>query len=300
MRVFVTGATGFVGTAVVQELLSAGHQVTGLARSEAAAQKLIDLGAEVHRGDLNDIPSLQAGATAADGVIHLGFIHDFSRFKEMCAVDGKAIEAIGETLAGTDRPFIVTSGTGVIAKDSIITEQDRLQDDHSPRSATERAVDKIVAKGVRASVVRLPPCTHGEGDKGGFIPLLTGIAKERGSSAMIKDGSNVWPAVHKEDAARLYRLALEANAPGGTRYHAVAEQGVPFKIIATAIGEKLGLPVISLQPDDIAAHFTWFAYFAQFNNLSSAAITQNMLGWTPIHPSLREDLEGDVYFPANN
>lgn len=298
MKVFVTGATGFVGTAVVKELLAAGHQVAGLARSEAAAQKLISLGAEAHRGDLTDIDSLKAGAANADGVIHLGFIHDFSRFKEMCAVDEQVIEAIGETLAGTTRPFIVTSATGVLAKNGIITEQDRSESDINPRVATEKAVDKIAAKGVRVSVVRLPPSVHGEEDRGGFIPILIRLAKEKGKSVMINDGANVWPAVHQRDAARLYRLALEKNTGSGTRYHAVAEQGVPFNIIATTIGEKLGVPVVSLDPDEANAHFTWFAHFARFNNQTSSEATKSALGWTPTHATLPEDLTGNAYFPS--
>ncbi|QJB38363.1 SDR family oxidoreductase [Chitinophaga oryzae] len=300
MKVFVTGATGFVGTAVVKELLAAGHQVAGLARSEAAAQKLIALGAEAHRGDLTDLESLKAGAANADGVIHLGFIHDFSRFKEMCAVDEKVIEAIGEALAGTARPFIVTSATGVLAKNGIITEEDRSESDANPRVATEKAVDKVAAKGVRVSVVRLPPSVHGEEDKGGFIPILIRLAREKGQSVMINDGANVWPAVHQRDAARLYRLALEKNADGGTRYHAVAEQGVSFNIIATTIGEKLGVPVVSLGPDEAAAHFTWFAHFARFNNRSSSEATKAALGWNPTHATLPEDLAGNAYFPAEH
>lgn len=300
MKVFVTGATGFVGTAVVKELLAAGHNVLGLARSEAAAQKLISLGAEAHRGDLTDIDSLKAGVAQADGVIHLGFIHDFRRFKEMCAIDEKVIEAMGEALAGTARPFIVTSATGVLAKNGIITEQDRSESDANPRVATEKAVDKIAAKGVSVSVVRLPPCVHGEEDKGGFLPILIRLAKEKGTSVMINDGANVWPAVHQRDAARLYRLALEKNAGGGTRYHAVAEQGVPFNLIATTIGEKLRLPVMSLDPDEAAAHFTWFAHFAKFNNLSSGEATKAELGWNPVQATLLQDLGGSAYFPAEN
>jgi nucleoside-diphosphate-sugar epimerase len=260
---------------------------------------LTSLGAEAHRGDLTDIDSVKAGAAKADGVVHLGFIHDFSRFAEMCALDAQVIEAIGEVLAGSDKPFIVTSGTAVLAKDGVVTESDRAVSGTSPRVATENAVDKIAAKGVRVSVVRLPPCVHGEEDKSGFVPLLTGIARERRKSAIINGGANVWPAVHRLDAARLYRLALEKNAAGGTRFHAVAEQGVSFKTIATAIGKRLQLPVVSLSPDEVAAHFTWFAHFAQINNLSSAEATKTLLGWQPVHPTLAEDLAGNVYFPAD-
>lgn len=299
MKVFVTGATGFIGSAVVKELLAAGHQVTGLARSEEAVQKLAALGAEAHRGDLTDLQSLQSGAAAADGVIHLGFIHDFSRFKEMCTLDEKVIEAIGETLAGTARPFIVTTGSAVVAKNGVLTEEDRIEQETHPRTATERAVDTIAEKGVRVSVVRLPPLVHGADDTHGFLPIMAGIAREKGKAAMVNDGANVWPAVHRLDAARLYRLALEKNAAGGTRYHAIAEQGTPFKTIVTIIGERLHLPVVSLSSEEAAAHFTWFTHFAKINNPTSAEATKKALGWNPTHPSLSEDMAGDVYFPAN-
>lgn len=298
MKVFVTGATGFIGSAVVKELLAAGHEVTGLARSEEAAQKVAALGAKVHRGDITDTASLQSGAAAADGIIHTGFIHDFSRFAEMCALDGKAIDAMGEVLIGSQRPIIITGGTGVIVGDRVVTENDGVEDQSHPRAETERAVGRIVAKGVRASVVRLPPLCHGTGDTHGFLPILAGLAKEKGRSAMINGGTNIWPAVHRLDAARLYRLALESNPAGGTRFHAVAEEDNAFKTVATTIGERMHLPVVSLNPEEAAAHFGWFAHFAKFNNRVSADITKKTLGWNPVHPTLAEDMAADVYFPA--
>ncbi|WP_228442085.1 NAD-dependent epimerase/dehydratase family protein [Chryseobacterium nematophagum] len=211
MKVFVTGATGFIGTAVVKELLSSGHKVLGLARSEESAHKLKLMGAEVHKGDLTHPESLQSGALQSDAVIHLGFIHDFTRFEEVCAIDKKAIEAIGEALLGTERPFLVTSGTAIIAKESIATENDDVKNTRHPRIATEKAVDEISAKGVKACVIRLPPSVHGEGDDYGFIPILIRIAKEKGISAMINEGHNVWPAVNRLDVAQLFRLILEQS-----------------------------------------------------------------------------------------
>lgn len=297
MKVFVTGATGFVGTAVVQELLNAGHQVLGLARSEESANKLIESGAEVHRGDLNDFESLKAGAEASDAVIHLGFVHDFTRFEEMCKLDGKVIETIGETLLGTDKPFLITSGTALFSKDGLTIETDRAVNPH-PRIATENAADAIAAKGVKVAVIRLSPSVHGEGDKIGFVPLLINIAREKGISAMINEGNNFWPAVHRLDAAKLYRLALEKPFESGTRYHAAAEQGIPFKTIATEIAERLQIPLVSLTSDEAAEHFTWFAHFAQLSNLTSSEETRKTLDWNPQHSTLLEDLQGCVYFPG--
>lgn len=297
MKVFVTGASGFIGMAVVEELLAAGHQVTGLARSEEAALKIAALGAVPHRGDLNDVESLKSGAAAADGVIHLGFIHDFKNFAAMCAVDEKAIEAMGEVLAGTTRPFLIASGTAIIHKNGLVTEQDRITHENAPRTISEKTANRLAEKGVHTVIIRLS-IVHGENDPG-FITLLGGIAKDKGKSAMILEGTNVWPSVHKRDAANLIRLALEKEAAPGTYYHAVAEQGIPFKNIATVIGKKLDLPVVSLQPEEVADHFTWFSHFAQFNNLVSSEFTRQSLGWTPRHSTLLEDMEGEIYFPAN-
>ncbi|HEX7869194.1 MAG TPA: SDR family oxidoreductase [Chryseobacterium sp.] len=297
MKVFVTGATGFVGTVVVQELLKAGHTVLGLARSEESAKKLIDAGAEVHHGDLNNFESLKSGAAIADAVIHLGFVHDFSRFEEMCKLDGKVIETIGETLIGTDKPFLITSGTALFSRDGLTTENDLSANNPHPRIATENAADKMAAKGVKVAVIRLSPSVHGEGDLIGFVPLLIKIAREKGISAVINDGNNHWPAVHRLDAAKLYRLVLEKTFEKGTRFHAVAEQGIPFKVIAKEISERLNIPLVSLNSEEAAEHFSWFTHFAKLDNQTSSEITRNTLDWNPQHPTLLEDLKGSVYFP---
>ncbi|RZK12759.1 MAG: SDR family oxidoreductase [Flavobacterium sp.] len=296
MKVFVTGATGFIGTAVVQELLENGHQVLGLARSEESANKLIEAGAEAHRGDLNDFESLKSGAIASDAVVHLGFVHDFTRFEEMCALDAKVIETIGEALLGTGKSFLITSGTALFSKDGITTEKDLSANNPHPRIATENAADAIAAKGVKVAVVRLSPSVHGKGDLIGFVPTSITIAKQKGISAVINDGGNFWPAVHRLDVAKLYRLALEKPFESGTRYHAVAEQGIPFKDIATEIAERLDVPLMSLSNDEATQHFGWFAHFAKLNNLTSSEETRATLGWNPQHPTLMEDLQSDVYF----
>ncbi len=295
MKVFITGATGFVGSAIVQELISAGHEVLGLARNEAAADLLTAAGAQAHRGDLEDLESLKRGALAADGVIHTGFIHDFTRYKECCEVDRRAIEAIGEALKGTDKPFIVTSGTALLTSGNLAVETDtRAADNPNPR-LTEEAADTVATSGVRVSVVRLPPSVHGEGDHG-FVPILINIAREKGTSVYRGDGNNLWPAVHRLDAAKLFRLALEKNAEGGTRYHGVAEEGIPFKKIAEVIGRRLGLPVISKTPDEAEMHFDWFEHFAAFNNPTSSTQTKAQLNWNPVNINLTEDIDNDYYF----
>jgi len=295
MRIFITGATGFVGTAVVQELISAGHQVLGLARSDASADALKATGAEVHRGDLQDLDSLRSGAAASDGVIHTGFIHDFSRFKEVCEVDKVAIDAIAEVLAGSDRPFIVTSGTALVSPGTIATE-DIIPSFHPsfPRMS-EQAADAAAAAGVCAAVLRLSPSVHGEGDLHGFIPMLIKIAREKGVSAYIGEGQNRWNAVHRLDAAKLYRLALE-NASPGTRFHAVAEQSITLKDIAIAIGKGLNIPVVAKSAEEAAGHFGWFAGFAAIDCPASSKLTQHRLDWHPTNPTLLADLEKGVYF----
>lgn len=300
MKVFVTGATGFVGSAVVQELLAGGHQVLGLARSEESAGKLTEAGAEVHRGDLTDFESLKTGASVADAVVHLGFVHDFTRFEEMCELDRKVIESIGEVLMGTDKPFLITSGTALFSKEGITNENDRSFTSPYPRMATEDAADDIAAKGVKVAVIRLPPSVHGKGDMIGFVPILIRLAKEKGISAVIQGGDNVWPAVHKLDAAKLYRLALEKPFVGGTRYHANAEQGIPFKNIAGAIAEQLKVPVVSLTPEEAVQHFAWFEHFAHLNNHTSSEQTRQYLGWEPQHATLLEELKSPVYFPEQS
>lgn len=293
MRIFVTGATGFIGSAIVRDLIDAGHSVLGLARSDAAAASLEAMGADAHRGDLEDLDSLHSGAEASDGVIHAGFIHDFSKFVENCEIDRRAIEAIGAALSGSDRPLIVTSGTALLPQGRIANEDDQPQPGN-PRIASEQATAALAARGVRAAVLRLPPSVHGEGDHG-FVPLLVGLAREKGVSAYIGDGANHWPAVHRFDAAPLFRKAVELASPGA-HYHGVAEQGIPFREIAEAIGRGLGVPVVGLNVEDAAAHFGWFARFAGIDNRVSGERTKAALGWQPTHQGLLADLAGTSYF----
>jgi nucleoside-diphosphate-sugar epimerase len=297
MRVFVTGATGFVGSAVVQELIAAGHQVLGLARSDEGANKLIAAGAEVHRGDLEDLDSLLRGAAATDGVIHTGFIHDFSRFKEVCEVDRRVIEALGKALAGTGKPFVITSGIGLLTnKGRLATENDKGADDNpNPRIASEKAADVAAELGARVSLIRLPPTVHDAGDHG-FIPMIINIAREKGIAIYQEEGANRWPAVHRLDAAKLYRLALEQVATPGIRYHAVAEEGMAFKHIAEAIGKGLNIPVASKSAEEAAAHFTWFSHFAKMDCAASAQQTKESLAWEPVQPGLIADLDLGGYF----
>ena len=299
MRVFVTGATGFVGSAIVKELISNGHQVLGLARSDAAADLLTAAGAEVHRGDLENLESLRSGAAAADGVIHTGFIHDFARFQEVCEVDRLAIATIGDVLAGSDKPFIVTSGTALVSPGSLATE-DILPPAHPtgfPR-VSEQAADAVAALGVRTSIIRLSPSVHSDADRHGFVPILISIAREKGVSAYIGEGNNRWNAVHQLDAAHLYTLALENNAIAKTRFHAVAEEGIAFKAIAEAIGKGLNIPVVSKSAEEADEHFGWFSRFAAIDCPASSKKTQETLNWHPSHHTLLADLESGSYFKA--
>jgi nucleoside-diphosphate-sugar epimerase len=293
MRVFVTGSTGFVGSAVVKELISAGHKVLGLARSDAAAQSLMSAGAGVQRGSLEDLGSLRSGAAASEGVIHLGFNHDFSKFKENCDIDKQAIEALGSVLEGSGRPLIVTSGTaGLSAPGQLATEDDVLPPDSQLPRVSEQTAFALLPKGVSASVIRLPQ-VH-DTVKQGLVSYLIALARERGVSAYVGEGLNRWSAVHVLDAARLYRLVLENHEAGG-RYHAVAEEGVRMRDIAEVIGRGLQVPVQSLAPEEAAAHFGWMDMFAGQDLLASGAQTQEKLGWHPAGPGLIADLDGMHY-----
>lgn len=296
MRVFVTGATGFIGSAIVQDLLHAGHHVIGLARSEAGMAAVGAAGADAFRGDIDDLESLRRGAALADGVIHTAFNHNFATYAANCAADRGVIEALGDGLDGADKPLVVTSGTGLVSWARPATETDAPAADATviPRVASEEAADAVAARGPRVSIVRLAPSVHGDGDHG-FVPLLIALARDKGASACIGDGGNVWPAVHRVDAARLFRLVLERGRRGA-RYHGVADDAVPFRDIAGVIGRRLGVPVLRLTPDQAAAHFGWFKGFAALDNPTSSAVTQHELGWTPSQPGLVADLDRPAYF----
>jgi nucleoside-diphosphate-sugar epimerase len=303
VRVFVTGATGFVGSAVVKELLGAGHQVLGLARSDASATSLMATGADVQRGDLNDLDSLKRGAEATDGVIHTAFMHDFFRaaspeefaagFVAAAETDRRAIEALGTVLAGSNRPLITTSGTAGLTPGRLATEDDRPE--AVGRGATEAIVLAMASQGIRSCVVRLSPSVHGEGDRHGFVPILINIAHAKGASGYVDDGANRWSTVHRLDAALLYRLAVE-KAPAGSRLHGVGEEGVTLRDIATAIGTQLNLPVVSVPNTTAMEHFGPFARFVTMDIPASSKRTRERLGWNPTHQGLIEDLEQGVYF----
>jgi nucleoside-diphosphate-sugar epimerase len=296
MRIFVTGATGFIGSAIVQELTGSGHQVLGLARSDAGAASLRAAGAQVHRGDIEDFDNLKRGAAASDGVIHTAFNHDFSKFAANCEADRLAIEALGSALEGSDRLLIVTGGLALLAKDRLATEDDPPVpvSDTYPR-ASEAAAAALAERGVHTSVVRLPQ-VHDD-VKQGLVTYLVGLAREKGVSAYVGEGLNRWAAVHRFDAAHLYRLAIE-NGAANARYHAVAEDGVSFREIAEVIGRGLNVPVVSKPAEEAASHFGWLARFTGLDLTASSARTRQRLGWRPTRPGLIADLEQMQYATA--
>jgi nucleoside-diphosphate-sugar epimerase len=308
MRVFITGASGWIGSAVVAELIGGGHQVTGLARSDASAAALTAVGAEVRRGTIDDLEILRSAAAASNGVIHLAFKHDsaFSGgFQAAADADRRAIEIFGEALSGSDRPFVIASGTLGLAPGRVLTERDSGPDPSAflsggpgTRLGSAQMTVSFSSRAVRSSVVRFSPTVHGEGDHG-FMATLVGIARARGVSGYIGDGSNRWPAVHRLDAAHLVCLAL-VNAPAGSVLHAVADEGVPIRAIAEVIGRHLDLPVVAISPEDAAAHFTWLAGFLALDAPASSRLTRELLGWEPTNPGLIEDLDKGHYFQSTS
>jgi nucleoside-diphosphate-sugar epimerase len=294
MRVFVTGASGWIGSAVVPELLNAGHQVLGLARSDTAAESLAAVGAEVHRGGLDDPDSLRTGVADSDGVVHLAYNHDFSRMQQAAQTDLQAIEAIGSALVGTDRPLVIASGLLGLTLGRVATERDEPEPGMHPRIAGARAAISFATRGVRSVIVRFAPTVHGAGDHG-FVATLVGIAREKGVSGYIDDGGNRWPAVHRLDAASLVRLAV-GDAPAGSVLHATAEEGVQARAIAETIGHHLDLPIVSIPAEQASDHFGWLARFFGADSPASNELTRELLGWEPTHPGLIEDLEQGHYF----
>ncbi|MGW6093042.1 SDR family oxidoreductase [Streptomyces sp. NPDC055157] len=306
MRVFITGASGWIGSAVVPELIGAGHQVVGLARSDASAAALTEAGAEVRRGTLDDLDTLRSAAADAYGVIHLAFKHDIAfsgGFEDAADADRRAIDTFGEVLAGSDRPFLIASGTLGLAPGRVATEHDGQEPGPvgahqaggpAKRLANAHATVALADRGIRSSVVRLPPTVHGDGDHG-FLATVVAIAREKGVSGYIRDGANRWPAVHRSDAAHLFRLALE-SAPAGSTLHAVADEGVPIRTVAEAIGRHLGLPGASVSPDDAPGHFSWLAGFLGMDSPASSAHTRELLGWQPTQSGLIDDLDKGHYF----
>ncbi len=293
MKIFVTGATGFIGSAIVQELIGAGHQVLGLARSDAGAKSLAAAGAAVHRGSLEDLESLRSGAVSSDGVIHTAFIHDFANYAPAAEADTRAIATLGSALAGSGRPFVVTSGTLLLQRQGPLAMEGDAADANFPRKS-EQAALSVASQRVRASSLRLPPSVHGHGDHG-FVPALINLAREKGISAYVGGGLNRWPAVHRLDAAPLYRLALEKGS-AGAKYHGVADEGVPFREIAEVIGRRLNVAVVSKSPEEAANHFGWLAHFVAIDCPASSAQTRQELGWAPKQVGLIADLDQAHYF----
>jgi nucleoside-diphosphate-sugar epimerase len=300
MRVFVTGASGWIGAAVVADLIEAGHEVAGLARSDASAAAVQDAGAVVIRGSLDDLDTLTAAATAADGVIHTAYVHDFSQMEAAAVTDRRVITTLGAALEGSDRPLVVTTGTGVLQPGRPVGEDDRHDPSTPghPRRENETVALELADRGVRVSVVRPAPSVHGEGDHG-FVARLVDIARERGASGYVADGANRWAAVHRLDTARLYRMALE-QGPAGSVYHAVGEEGVATREIAEVIARHLNLPLVSVDPGEAADHFGWLGAFFSWDAPASNALTRERLGWEPTHQGLLADLEEGFYFaPAH-
>jgi nucleoside-diphosphate-sugar epimerase len=295
MRVFVTGATGFIGSAISRELIDTGHQVLGLARSDAGAKSLAAAGVQVHRGDLEDLESLRSGAATSDAVIHCAFIHDFTTFKENCEIDRRAIETLGDALAGSNRPMIVTSGTGGLAPGRVATEDMEPTVHRALPRVSEQTGLAQLSRGVNVSVMRLPQVHNTV--KQGLVTYAIQMAREKGISAYIGDGLNRWPAAHVLDVAHLYRLALEKHE-AGSRYHAAAEEGVPVRDIAEAIGRGLRVPVVSIAQQEAPAHFGWLSTFIAWDNRASSAKTREKLGWNPTGPTLLTDLSNMNFFPA--
>jgi len=306
MRIFVTGASGWIGSAVVPELIGAGHQVVGLARSDASAAALTAAGAEVHRGTLDDLDGLRTAAAASDGVIHLAFKHELAfsgDFQAAADADRRAVETIGQALAGSDRPIVIASGLLGFTGEEVATERDGHELDleasglgagPQTRLGTAEITLSLASGGVRSSVLRLPPTCHGNGDNG-FMATVVAIARDKGVSGYIGDGSNRWPAVHRLDTAPLFRLALE-EAPAGSTLHAVADQGVPIRDIAEVIGRHLEVPVVSISPEEAGEHFTWLAHFLAADCPASSELTRELLGWEPTHLGLIDDLNEGHYF----
>lgn len=295
MRVFVTGATGFIGSAVVRELLEAGHEVLGLARSDQAAAAVTAAGAKVHRGEIGDLDGLRRGAAESDAVVHTAFNHDFSVSRiDASAADRLAVEAMAETLMGTDRPIVIASGTGGLSPGHLATERTVPGSDLIGRYAVEETVVSFAGRGVRPAVVRFPPTVHGRSDHG-FIARLIDIARNKGVSGYPGDGSNRWPAVHRLDAAHLFRLAVD-SAPAGARLHGVGEEGIPVREIAEVIGRRLRLPVVAIAPEEAAGHFGFLGAFFALDCPASSVLTQQMMGWRPAQPGLIADLEQGHYF----
>ena len=296
MRIFVTGASGWIGSAVVPELLNAGHKVLGLARSDASAASIEALGADVQRGSIDDLDSLRAGAAASDGVVHLAYNHDFSHMDDAARTDRQAIEAFGEILEGTDRPLVIASGVLGMTLGRAATERDRPDPATHPRIANAEATLALATRGVRSAVVRFAPTVHGAGDHG-FVARLVEIAREKGVSGYIADGANRWPAVHRLDAANLVRLAVD-DAPAGSVLHAIGEEGVQTRAIAEAIGRGLKLPVVSVPAEQASDHFGWLGFFFGTDSVVSNQLTRELLGWRPTRHGLIDDLDESHYFEA--